>query len=145
MKKSILVRACGLAAAGVILCGCEASAAGTAVPFQNPTAAPPATTAPAVPDAPIRQTLTFGQTVWSVCRSSDGGDPYLVRYSVVAQVGELVAVVPMHTPDPDKLMQSLTSAAQMPLDGTGHLYLVMADNCYLNPSDAQAAADKEAG
>lgn len=123
---------CGVAAAGMLLGGCSAAALET-VPIAS--------------DAAVMATesrFAFGQEVWSVRRSSGDDQAYVVRYAVVAQEGNLVAVVPMFTPDSEELRQTLTEMAQMPLDGTGHLYLVTEDNCWLDPVQAQAAADREA-
>lgn len=95
--------------------------------------------------APAQEGATFGQEVWAVRRSADGGGAYVVRYAVFAQDGDLLAVVPMFTEDLGELRRALTEAAEAPLDGTGHLYLVHLDNCYPDQEAAQAAADRENG
>lgn len=102
-------------------------------------------TAAVEPIASIENCFDFGQIVWSVRRSVDREDAYLVRYMVVAQEGELVAVVPIFNPDPVETRAVLIEAAQMPLDGTGHLDLVLVDNCYQYREQAQMAADRENG
>lgn len=141
MHKRILFSACGVAAAGMILAGCAADPALTApVPTFG---AGPAVTEPVQESMPVG--VAFGSVVWSVRRSADGGDAYLVRYMVVAQEGELVAVVPMFNPDPEEVRAVLMDAAEMPLDGTGMLDLVQIDNCYRDPAEAQAAVDRENG
>lgn len=93
----------------------------------------------------IENCFDFGQIVWSVRRSVGREDAYLVRYMVVAQEGELVAVVPIFNPDPEETRAVLIEAAQMPLDGTGYLDLVLTDNCYQSREQAQMAADRENG
>lgn len=105
-------------------------------------------TGQAAPDAvcetaPAQEGTAFGREVWAVRRSDDGGGAYVVRYAVFARDGDLLAVVPMFTEDPVELRRALTEAAEAPLDGTGHLYLVSLDNCYPDQEAAQAAADKE--
>lgn len=92
---------------------------------------------------PVRERFVFGQEVWAVRRSVDGGGAYVVRYAVFAREGDLVAVVPMFTTDPEELRQVLKEAAAAPLDGTGHLVLVEVGNCYGTQEEAQAAADRE--
>lgn len=143
MNKRWLVRACGIAAAGMILTGCTVAAADPCEPTaQTEPAASIASTALSIP---VGKRFSFGDAVWSVRRSADGGDAYLVRYAVVAQDGDLVAVVPMFTPDPAAMRESLEYAAELPLDGTGVLDLVMVSNCYTDAAAAQAAAARENG
>lgn len=92
-------------------------------------------------DEVTAERFVFGDVVYSVCRSADGGDAYVVRYMVFAQSGELVAVVPMFNPSPEETREVLIDTAQMPLDGSGHLYLVTVDNCYQTQEEAQDAMD----
>ena len=133
---------CGLAAAGLLLSGCGAGAAETEPPVPTFGSGYMAT---APTESAESSRFAFGDEVWSVRRSADGGDAYLVRYMVVSQEGELVAVVPMFNPDPEEVRDVLMDAAEMPLDGTGMVQLVQVGNCYLDPAEAQAAADRENG
>ena len=119
--------------------------AGCSVAPENETALEVIGTVAVEPIDSVENCFDFGQIVWSVRRSVDREDAYLVRYMVVAQEGELVAVVPIFNPDPVETRAVLIEAAQMPMDGTGHLDLVLADNCYQSREQAQVAADRENG
>jgi hypothetical protein len=91
---------------------------------------------------PAVERFAFGDEVYSVRTSVDGGEPFTVRYMVVAQIdAEIVAVVPMFTPDPDETRAVLLDVAQMPLDESGYLDLVLTDNCYTDRAEAEAAAE----
>lgn len=141
MKKIILFM---IVAAALLLTACGAdSAEEWEVP--NFGSGPVADAHATEPTDNTGERFNFGQEVWSVRRSDDGGDAYVVRYAVVAQDGDLIAVVPMFTTDADDMREALENAAQMPLDGSGHLYLVERDNCYLTPEEAETAADRENG
>lgn len=84
----------------------------------------------------------FGDVVYAVRTNMDGGGAYVVRYTVIADIGDVVAVVPMFTTDMGQLWDSLIGAAQEPLDGSGFVELVTPDNCYGSQEAAWAAAEE---
>lgn len=95
-------------------------------------------------DAPTElagERFGFGDVVYAVRTSADGGGAYVVRYTVIADIGDVIAVVPAFTADMGQLWDSLIGAAQAPLDGSGCVELVVPDNCYGNEAAAWAAAE----
>lgn len=97
------------------------------------------------PTEPDAVGLEYGQIVWNVIRSEDGGDAYVVRSMVFAQDGDLVAVIPLFNPSPEETRAVMLDVAQMPKGEHGYLDLVLASNCYPNREQAQRVADRENG
>lgn len=145
MKKAKLRTALAAVTVGLMLTGCGESAMATeTLTWKNPT---PVTivepVAIAAATEPAGERFRFGQEVWSVRHSEGDGTAYIVRYAVVAQEGELIAVAPWFTGDAAELREAMTYAAGAPLDGEPYIYLVTEDNCYLDQEEAQAVADEE--
>ena len=147
MKSKFLIRTCGIAAAGLIMAGCNADAPATTTATTPTIPVIPAETTIAVPETTAPASwldgLMPGDIVWCIHHATAIDPAYARDYRFLARTVEYIIVSAQLPERYDSAEALISDAIEQTAEGWCNMYLFLIDDCCESRDEAWAAARAE--